>query len=211
MVPLEAPDASSVTLEAKVAQDLSLEGKGTVSLSGGYSPFFNVQGSKDAQKAFLGGLVESVLPGAALSDFSVVRMDPARAVFNVSFKAPAPEKGTVKALKTGLPDGSVLKGVHGMFLEARELPLVLTHGGSEKIDLKLTLAEGLKPAYLPKAIAEQGAAGSLTQIWSAADGAVTLSFEASIPKAVIAVKDYPAFRTLQGTVSAPAARTVIFE
>ncbi len=211
MVPLDAPDASSVTLDAKVAQDLSLEGKGTVSLSGGYSPFFNVQGSKEAQKAFLGGLVESVLPGAALSDFSVVRMDPARAVFNVSFKAPAPEKGTVKSLKTGLPDGSVLKGVHGEFLEVRELPLVLSHGGSERIDLKLTLAEGLKPAYLPKAIAEHGAAGSLTQAWSAADGAVTLSFEASIPKPVIAAKDYPSFRALQGMASAQTARTVIFE
>ncbi len=211
MVPLEAPDALSVTLDAKVAQDLSLEGKGTVSLSGAYSPFFNLQGSKDAQKAFLGSMVASVLPSAALSDFSVVRMDLARVVFNVSFKAPAPEKGTVKALKTGLPDGSALKGVHGIFLDVRDLPLVLSHGGSEKMDLKFILGEGLKPAYLPKAIAEQGAAGSLTQAWRAADGAVTLSFEAAIPKPVVAVKDYPAFRALQGTASAPASRMVILE
>ena len=211
MPAIDAADAMAVSLQVTLAADLAFEGKGTVSLGGEYSPYLKVQGSKDAQKALLQGFLAGVLPGATLGEFSVIRLDPATAVFEVAFKASAPPKGTVKALKTGLPEGSLLKGFHGSFLQQRDLPLVLGQAGTEKITIKFTHAEGMKPAYLPKAIAEQGAAGSLKQVWSAADGAFTLSLEAAIPKAVIAVKDYPAFKALEGTANAQAARTVIFE
>jgi len=211
MVPLETADLLWTNLEATLADDLSFEGKGQVAFNGEYSPFYKVQGSKDAQKKALAGFIASLLPGASLADFSVVRMESGSTVFDVSFKAPAPAKGTVKALKTGLPEGSVLKGVQGIFLSERDLPLLLPHAGNEKVFLRFKLAEGLKPACLPPAVKAQCTAGSVTQIWNLKDGVLEMDLQMSLPKSQIPAKDYPAFRDLAGSASAQANRTLIFE
>ncbi len=149
MPAIDAADTLTVSLQVTLAADLSFEGKGTVSLGGEYSPYFKVQGSKDAQKALLQGIVAGLLPGATLGEFSVIRLDPGTAVFEVAFKASAPPKGTVRALKTGLPEGSMLKGFHGSYLQQRDLPLILDQAGAEKIAIKFVLPEGMKPAFLP--------------------------------------------------------------
>jgi hypothetical protein len=211
MPPMDAPDQLLVNAEATLAADLSLEGTATVSLGGGYSPYYKVQGSKDDQKALLGKVLSSVLPGAAVSDVSVVRMEPGAAVFQATFKAPAPEKGTVKALRTGLPEGSLLSGIRGIYLQERSLPLVLAHPGSEKVYLKIKLAEGLKPGYLPPALDRQVAAGSFKQSWTAKEGGLDMTLEVSVPKAVVPVKDYPGLRDLAGLANAQSTRTLLLE
>lgn len=211
MPPVDAPDQLFVNADAALAADLSLEGSATISLSGAYSPYYKLQGSKDDQKAALAKAIGAVLPGATVGEFSVVRMEPGATVFQAAFKAPAPEKGTAKALRAGLPDGSLLSNVRGIYLQERSLPLVLPHGGSEKVYLKLKLAEGQKAAYLPPALSRDVAAGSFRQTWAVKDGALDLTMEVSVPKGVVAAKDYPGLRDLAGLANAQASRTVIFE
>lgn len=211
MTPLDTADLLLANLEATVAADLSYEGSGQVSLNGEYSPFYRVQGSKDAQKKLLGDFLSSLLPGSSVGDFSVVHMEPGNASFEVSFKTPAPEKGTAKVLKTGLPEGSVLKGVPGIFLSERDLPLLLPHAGNEKVSLRLKLAEGLKAAYLPPAVKTQNAAGSVVQVWTLKDGALEMEFQSAVPEASIPAKDYPGFRDLADSANAQANRVVIFQ
>jgi hypothetical protein len=211
MPPMDAPDQLLVNAEAAMAADLSLEGTATVSLGGGYSPYYKVQGSKDDQKALLGKVLSSLLPGASVGDFSVVRMEPGLTVFQVAFKAPAPEKGTLKVLRTGLPEGSLLSGIRGVYLQERALPLVLAHPGSEKVYLKLKLAEGQKPAYIPPAIDRQVAVGSFRQSWATKEGGLDMAMEIAVPRAVVPVKDYPGLRDLAGLANAQASRTLILE
>lgn len=211
MVPLDTADLLLTNLELTVAADLSYEGSGQVALNGEYSPFYKVQGSKDAQKKVLSGFLSSLLPGSSLSDFSVVRMESGSTVFDVSFKAPAPAAGTAKVFKTGVPEGSVLQGVPGIFLSERDLPMLLPHAGNEKVSLRLKLAEGLKPAYLPPAVRTQNAAGSATQAWTVKDGVLEMELQSTVPKASIPAKDYPDFRDLAGAANAQANRLVIFQ
>jgi len=142
-----------------VAADLSYTGSGQVALNGEYSPFYKVQGSKDSQKKVLSGFVSSLLPGASVSDFSIVRMEPGTAVFEVSFKAPAPAKGTAKVAQIRAAEGSVLKGVPGIFLSERDLPLLLPHAGNEKVYVTFKLAKTLAPAYMPPAASVTNEAG----------------------------------------------------
>jgi hypothetical protein len=211
MPPVDAADQLLVNADATLAPDLSLEGTATVSLGGGYSPYYKVQGSKDDQKAVLGKVVSSLLPGASAGDFSVVRMEPGVTVFQVAFKAPAPEKGTVKALRTGLVEGSLLGAVSGIYLQERALPLVLAHPGSEKVYLKLKLADGLKPAYLPAPISRDSPGASFRQSWTAQADSLEMSLEVVVQKPVVQPRDYPAFRAVAGSASAPSARVVIFD
>lgn len=211
MVPLDTADLLWANLEAALAADLSYEGSGQVALNGEYSPFYKVEGSKDAQKKVLSGFISALLPGASVADFSIVRMEPGTAVFEVSFKAPAPAKGTVKALRTGLPEGSVLRGVPGVFLSERDLPLLLPHAGNEKVYVTFKLAKTLAPAYMPSAASVTNAAGSLNLAWSAKNQEVTMEFQVLVPKGLVPAKDYPAFRDLVGRASAAASTALIFE
>lgn len=211
MVPLETADLLWTNLEAKLAADLSFEGSGQVALNGEYSPFYKVQGSKDAQKKLLGGFLSALLPGASVADFSVVRMEPGYTVFDLSFKAPAPGKGTVRALKTGLPEGSMLRNIPGIFLQERDLPLLLHHAANEKVFLRFKLAEGLKPVYFPSAVKGEGSCGSVSQVWHLKDGALEMELQMAVPKSVILSADYPNFRKLASQAQAQSNRTVIFE
>jgi hypothetical protein len=211
MVPLDTADLLWANLEATLAADLSFEGKGQVALNGEYSPFYKVQGEKDAQKKALSGFLSSLLPGSSLTDFSVVRMEPGTAAFEVSFKAPAPAKGTVKALKAGLPEGSMFKNISGIYLQERDLPLLLHQATNEKVFLRFKLAEGLKLAYLPAAVKAEKACGSVVQTWALKDGALELDLQMSVSKAQISPKDYPDFRELAGRANAQAGRLVLFE
>jgi hypothetical protein len=211
MVPLETADQLSANLEVKLAADLSFEGSGQVSLGGEYSPFYKVQGSKDAQKKLLDGFLSALLPGASLSEFSVVRMDPGSTVFDVSFKAPAPAKGTVKVLKTGLPEGSMLRNIPGLFLQDRDLPLFLHHAANEKVFLRFKIAEGLKPVYFTSAVKGEAACGAVTQAWNLKEGALEMELEIAVPKGVVSAADYPSFRKLATLAQAQSNRTVVFE
>jgi hypothetical protein len=138
-------------------------------------------------------------------------MEAGTTVFDVSFKAPAPAKGTVKALRTGLPEGSVLRNIPGVFLQERDLPLLLHHPANETVFLRFKLAEGLKPSYLPAAVKDEKACGSLDQTWNLKDGALEWDVQVTVPKAQISVKDYPDFRELAGRANAQANRVVLFE
>jgi hypothetical protein len=211
MPPLDAADQLLVNAEAALAADLSLEGTATVSLGGGYSPYYKVQGSKDDQKAVLGKVLSSLLPGASAGDFSVVRMEPGLTVFQVAFKAPAPEKGNLKVLRTGLPEGSLLNGVRGIYLQERALPLVLAHPGSEKVYLKLKLAEGQKAAYIPAPITRDSPGASFRQSWTAKADSLEMSLESAVPKTVVQPRDYPAFRAVAASANSASSRLVIFE
>lgn len=212
MTPIEgAIDSLSANLDAKATEDLALEGEGMITMAGWYSPYYKVQGSKDSQKETIEGLVSSMLPGATVTDFSVVRMEPGQVVFKVSFKAEAPKPAKpVKALKTGLPEGSLLKGFDASYLKQRDLPLVLESGGQEKISLKITLPEGLKPSYVPKDAKVENAAGAFGQAWAFKDGVLEMKAEAKVPKKTIPAKDYPDLKALYGLANATPQRAVIF-
>lgn len=211
MTPVEgASDFLWASLEAKAKEDLSLEGEATVTMAGHYSPYFAVQGCKDSQKKALEGFVGSVLPGASVSEFSVVRMEPGQAVFRVSFKVEAPKAGAVKSLKTGLPDGSLLKKYNASYLAKRELPLVLPSAGEERLVLKVTLPEGMKPTYLPKDAKLENAAGSFSQTCAVKDGVLEVKCEAKVNGRVVSVQDYPGFRALYGLANDRPTRTILF-
>ena len=204
-------DLLIVSLEAKATEELALEGEGTIAMEGWYSPYFKVQGSKDAQKEAIEAVVSSVLPGATVSDFSVVRMEPGQVTFKASFKAEAPKASKpVKALRTGLPEGSLLRGFDAAHLKGRDFPLVLESAGRERWTVKVTLPEGLKPSYVPKEAKLENAAGSFDQAWTLKDGALEMKGEGAVAKKVVAVADYPALRALYGLANAMPQRTVIF-
>lgn len=211
MTPVEgASDFLWASLEAKAKEDLSLEGEGTVTLAGRYSPYYAVQGCKDSQKEALETLVGSVLPGASVSEYSVVRMEPGQAVFRLSFKADAPKAGTVRALQTGLPEGSLLKHYEASHLAKRDLPLVLAGSGEERLVLKVTLPKGLKPSYLPKEVKAENAAGSFSQTCAVTDGVLEMKVEAKVKGRVVSVQDYPGLRALYGLANDRPTRTVLF-
>jgi hypothetical protein len=208
---MEYPDSLSVSLDMKVAGDLSFEGEGTVTLEGVYAPYFQLQGSDVQVKAFAKKMVASVLPGAEVTGQSVVRMDPAAVGLKVSFKGAAAAKTAPRALVTGLPAGSLLASLHNPAVSERDLPVVLRSPGVEKVTLRAALDPKLKVAYLPKALHLENAAGSLKQEWTSSDGVLVLTLETKVPARVIAPEAYGAWRGLCGTAQARAARTALFE
>lgn len=210
MPAVEGGDLLAADLEAKADKDLGLEGSGLVACSGYYSPFYEVQGSKDSQKEWLEGFVSSVLPGAKLTDFSIVRMEPGAVVFKAEFKAAPPKTGNVKMRQTGIPNRSLIRRYPLSHLMKRDLPLVLASPGQEKITLKITLAEGEKPSCIPAEAKISNPAGSLDQTWTFKDGTLAMELDAKVPSRVIGVADYPGFREIYGLANSMSTRAVIF-
>jgi hypothetical protein len=205
------PDSLSVSLDMKVAPDLSFEGEGTVTLEGAYAPYFQLQGSDGHVKAFGKKMVASLLPGADVTAQSVVRLEAGAVSLKLSFKGTAAAKTAPRALVTGLPAGSLLASLHSPAVSERDLPVVLRSPGVEKVTLRAALDPKLKVVYLPKALDLENAAGSLKQEWTSSEGVLGLTLEAKVPARVIALEAYDAWRDLCGTAQARAARTALFE
>ncbi len=211
MPALEAPDRLLADLRATLASNFSYEGEGTLELDGAYSPFYGWQGSAEALKSGVEEYLGGILPGAELTAHSVALLSPARTRVALKFKGQIPEepKGP-RLLKTGLPAGSLLARLPQMHRSVRELPLLLGWPGEETVTLALALPKNLFPTYLPEEIQVTGEAGSGSQRWTTADGALRMSLEIRIPSRVIGPKTYPALRELWGRLTAPPARTVLF-
>lgn len=105
----------------------------------------------------------------------------------------------------------MLRNIPGIFLQDRDLPLILHHPAHEKVFLRFKLAEGLKPVYFSSAVKGEGSCGSLWQTWDLKDGALEMELQAAVPKNVISAADYPSFRKLATLAQAQVNRTVIFE
>jgi len=207
----DGPNELSVSLKAKAAEDLSLEGTGLFTFSGQYSPFFEMQGGQKEQKAFADKLLASALPGAEMTGYSVRRLDPTGVGLTISFKRPAPGKGEkAKALTLGIPAGSSLKGIHQPYLGARRLPLVLKWPGSERVSIEVKLPKDVKPLYVPGDLSLTNAAGSLGQTWTNKDGVIKGTWKINLPARVIKPEDYSGFRNLYGLACAQADHTVLF-
>ncbi len=206
------PNALSASIEARAAKDLSLDGTVLFTFLGQYSPFFELSEGESAQKAYVGKLLESVLPGAESTGYSIRRLDPSRASLTVTFKRPAPKPdGAVKALSVGVPEGSSLNGIRGAFLESRSLPLVLKWAGTEQVSLRLNLPEGVEPFYVPGDRTVNGAAGRFAQTWKRGKGTIKASWEVTLPDRVIPADHYKAFKELFGLVHDHAGHTVLFK
>ncbi len=211
MTPVGGTDLLEADLEAAAGADLSLEGGGLVTLAGRYSPFYAVQGDEKAQRACLAAFVEGLLPGSALTDCTVVRLEPQQCVFRILFKAPAPKvEAGIRAISTGLPGESLLARFPASYLGERTIPLVLAGSGKEHLVLRITLPEGAKPLYLPGELKLSNAAGSFSQSWGADGRILTMDAAAEIPGRIIQPKNYEAWRDLFGTANAQAERWVLF-
>ncbi|MGC8723379.1 MAG: DUF3857 domain-containing transglutaminase family protein [Acidobacteriota bacterium] len=209
--PVGGTDRLEADLEATAAADLSLEGKGLITLLGRYSPFYAVQGDEKAQRSYLAAFVEGLLPGSELTDCAVVRLEPQQGVFRVLFKTPAPKaEAGIRALSTGLPGESLLARYPSSYLGERTIPLVLRGSGKEHFVLRITLPEGAGPLYLPNHVQVSSTAGNFTQSWGADGRILTMDAAAEIPGRIIQPKDYEAWRDLFGIANAQAERWVLF-
>ena len=200
----------SANLEAKVSPDLSLEGKGTVTLSGRYCPFYAVEGSADAQKEALASLLSGLLPGSSVSSVEVRRLEPAQFVADVAFTAPAPSSKGPALIRLGLPGGSLLGEVPAPAASRRVLPVVLPHAGKEHLRLTLEVPPGREPLYLPPSLSVQNAAGSLSRTTAFEGGKVRWETEAEIPSAVVPARSWEDLKALQAALAADGGRTVVF-
>ena len=207
----EHPDALSVYLDLKVAADLSYVGEGTITLEGGYAPYFQLQGSDEEVKSYCAKMASSVLPDSEVTSQSVVRMETGAVVLKVALKGPAAGKSAPRAFATGLPSGSLLATLRDPAVSGRDLPIVLRSPGAEKVTLRAALDPKLKVLYLPKALDLESAAGSLRQAWTSSEGALDLTLEAKVPARVIPAAACDAWRDLCGTAQSKAQRTVLFE
>ncbi|MGC8762016.1 MAG: DUF3857 domain-containing protein [Acidobacteriota bacterium] len=196
-------------LEAKVSGDLSLEGKGTLLLSGPYCPFFAVEGSTDAQKEALGRFLSGLLPGASLSSAEVRRLEPSQFVADVAFTVPAPSAKGPGLLRLGLPGGSLLEGIGTPAASRRVLPVVLPHSGREHIRLAFQLPPGKEPLYLPPALSVKNAAGSLSRQAAFHEGKVLWETEAELPSAVVPASSWEDLKALWAALSADGGKTIV--
>jgi len=110
-----------------------------------------------------------------------------------------------------MPPVSLIAGIHGIHRSERDLPLDLGSGGSESLSVSLTLADGLKVAYLPSDISLSNAAGTASQAWAAEEETLRLDAKFDFPNRIVAAKDYPNLKALHGAMTSEAARTIIFK
>ncbi len=197
-------------LEAKVSPDLSLEGKGTVLLSGRYCPFYAVEGSAEAQKEALASLLSGLLPGSSVTSVAVRRLEPAQFVADVAFTAPAPSPKGPSLIRLGLPGGSLLGEIPSPAASRRVLPVVLPHAGKEHLRLTLELPPGKEPLYLPPALSLKNAAGSLSRTAGWEGGQVKWETEVDLPAAVVPARSWEDLQALRTALTTDAGRTLVF-
>ncbi len=203
-------DILGVELDVRVAKDLSLSGEGSALFSGRYSPYYAVQGSADGQKAVLSALLSSVLPGAEVAKFDVVRLEPGQVVIKTTFTAPSPSASGAKALALGVPKPSLLAGFANSHVSRRSLPTVLPHAGREHVTVNLTLPEGLRPLYVPASTKIENRAGSLHRSFQRSEKGLVFDWKAEIGGSVVAPDVYGDWKALFSAAQNPSGRTVVW-
>lgn len=196
-------------LEAKISPDLSLEGKGTLLLSGRYCPFFAVEESAEAQKETVAAFLSGLLPGSSVSSVTVRRLEPAQFVADVAFTVPPPSAKGPWLIRLGLPGGSLLQAIPTPAASSRTLPVVLPHAGKERVRLTLELPPGKEPLYLPPALSLKNAAGSLSRTAAWEGGKVRWETEVDLPAAVIPARSWEDLQALMTALGADAGRTLV--
>ncbi len=198
-------------LRATVTKALAFAGEGTFVFSGGYTTFYEAQGSQDALKTAAEEWLGAVLPGADVVSTSVNLMAPEQVSVTVAFKGEAKEAGKgIHVLKTGLLHGSLLAHPAQIFRQKRELPLLLPFAGHEETRVSFELPAGLKPAYVPGRLSLKETAGSVNEAWSLDGNQLTMTTEADVPSRFVKPEDYPGFRRLCSSFAAPSANTILF-
>lgn len=198
-----------VHLDARASEDLSLEGKGTVVLSGRYCPHYAVEGSAEAQKEAAASVLSGLLPGASVSSLNVRRLEPAQFVADVVFTLPAPSSKGPVLLRLGLPGASLLDRIPTPAASRRILPVVLPHAGKEHFRLTLQLPKGMEPLYLPQDLSLTNAAGRLSRTVVFEEGTIRWETEAEIPAAVVPARSWADLKALHAALLADGGRTMV--
>lgn len=204
-------DFLDLAVEAKAAEDLSLDGTAVFTLEGWYSPFYAAREGDETLKGSVNGILSSLLPGAESTSVSVLLMEPGRCSFKVAFKAKPPKPaGPVKILRLGSSDFSALAHVHGWHRSDRDLPCLLPCPADERVTLKITLSEKVQPKGLPRDVRVENGVGKALQTASVKDGLLTVTRTLSIPNRTVPAASWGDLRALANTLAADPARLVIF-
>jgi len=204
-------DRLLVDLRGTMSEDLSVKGEGTVLLSGSYSPYFGVQGSADALKEYLAGLLKSVLPNAELTGYAVALLDPEQFKVTLQFKMgpAAPGKGP-RSFVFDTPSESTLAHLTGLHRLRRDLPYLLRRTGQEEVIVDLALPEGMSPRFVPKGFVLSSSGVKAIRSISVESDHLRVRETLSPSERVLPAQEYRSFRDLYARWGAAAERTVLF-
>lgn len=206
-----AANLFDVSLNLTVGKDMVLSGKGSITLSGRYSPYYGVMNSADSQKSLVTNLLSGILHGAEATSVTVSELSEEKAVFHISFKAPSPDaQSGILPLSIGTPSVSLIEALPFKYKYSRELPLILNHSGVERMRLTLHFGEDFSPFFIPKALKVKGTAVSFKRSWKKHQDTLTMESVLDIPSSVIKAADYPAFRKAFTEAEAASNNTLLF-
>lgn len=206
-----APDLLDVSLNITAGKNLVLSGKGSVTLSGRYSPYYGVMNSAASQKSLVTNLLSNILHGAEATSVTVSELSEEKAVFQISFKAPPPDaQGGILPLTISTPSISLIGALPFKYKYSRELPLILKHPGVERMKVTLNFSGDYSPFFIPKTLNIKGAAVSFKRSWKKDKETLTMKSILDIPSPVIKTTDYAAFRKAFTEVGAASNETLLF-
>jgi hypothetical protein len=178
----------------------SWTGEITVELAGVYSPHTKLLLTGKTPDDCTRDIVKSVLTGFSVDSCTVVELSPLKSIVSARVSRQPDEKDTLVVLTLGNPEGSLAAGLEGLFRQSRDLPLLLSHPGSEILRLEVTLPEEMGTIVLPPEGEEACGASRAYRKVSSENGKISIERGLEIGETLVTPEDYPSLRKIFGFV-----------
>lgn len=196
--------ANRMELRSRLALDEKRECKGDVTavLAGVYSPHMEMLLAGETPEGFMESLLQSTLPGFSMDSCTVVELSPERSSMRARVsREPAP-RDSLLVLTLGNPGCSLAAGQDRLYRQARDLPFLLAHPGTEILSLELELPEGTAGAIVMPLAGEEVCRTSKTyRKVSRENGMIEIERGLEVGGIQVSPDEYPALRSLMGFVS----------